>query len=70
VPGLQSDFQNAVPIYEELPGWGVDISHCRSYEELPKEAQDYISFIEAHAGVPVTMIAVGPDREQTIMSGW
>ncbi|MDR0309013.1 MAG: adenylosuccinate synthase [Coriobacteriales bacterium] len=70
VPGSQSDFHHAVPIYEELPGWETDISHCRRFEELPSEAQDYINFIEARAGVPVSMIAVGPDREQTIMSGW
>jgi len=70
LPCHQTAFHHAKPIYEELPGWKTDITHCRTFEELPKEARDYITFIEDLAEVPVAMIAVGPSREQTIMRRW
>ncbi len=70
VPGHQSAFHHAKPLYEELPGWQTDISGCRTFEELPEKAQDYIHRLEELAGVPVSIIAVGPDREQTIMRDW
>jgi adenylosuccinate synthase len=70
VPGSQTAFHHAQPIYEEMPGWQTDITGCRSFEELPRQAQDYIHRIEELAGVPVSLIAVGPDRRQTIMRGW
>jgi len=70
VPCHQTTFHHAKPIYEELPGWKEDISHCRTFDELPKNARDYITFIEDLADVPVSMIAVGPSREETIMRRW
>ncbi len=70
LPAHQTAFHHARPIYEELPGWKTDITACRTFEELPKAAQDYIMFIEDLAEVPVAMIAVGPSREQTIMRRW
>jgi len=70
LPCHQTAFHHAKPIYEELPGWGVDITECRTFEELPKEARDYIEFIEDLAEVPVSLIAVGPSREQTIFRRW
>jgi adenylosuccinate synthase len=70
LPGQQSALHHAKPIYEELEGWNCDITGCRSFEELPAAAQAYILRLEELAGVPVTMIAVGPDREQTIIRGW
>ena len=71
IPSHQTVFHHAKPIYEELPGWmGEDITHCRTFEELPKNARDYITFIEDLAEVPVSIIAVGPSREQTIMRRW
>ena len=69
-PSHQTAFHHAKPIYEELPGWNVDITDCRTFEELPKEARDYIEFIEDLADVPVAIIAVGPSREQTILRRW
>ena len=70
LPCHQTAFHHAKPIYEELPGWGTDITGCRTFEELPKEARDYIAFIEDLAEVPVSLIAVGPSREQTIFRRW
>jgi adenylosuccinate synthase len=70
LPSHQTAFHHAKPIYEELPGWGTDITECRTFDELPKRAREYINFIEDLADVPVSMIAVGPSREQTIMRRW
>jgi adenylosuccinate synthase len=70
VPAQQSAFHHAQPVYEELPGWRCDITGCRQFDDLPRAAQDYILRLEQLAGVPVSMIAVGPSREQTIMRGW
>ena len=59
------------PIYEELPGWeGVDISDCKRFEDLPQNAQVYVQYLEDITGVPASVIAVGPDRDQTIFNGW
>jgi adenylosuccinate synthase len=55
------------PIYVELKGWNKDISDCRVFEELPKEAKDYIAFIQLETNCPITRVSVGPDRLQTIM---
>ena len=55
------------PIYKELKGWVVDITECKTYDELPEEAKDYISFILTEVNIPITRISVGPDRLQTIM---
>jgi adenylosuccinate synthase len=70
LPCHQTIFHHAKPIYEELPGWKCNIDHCRTFEELPKEARDYIMFLEDLAEVPVSIIAVGPDRSETIMRRW
>jgi adenylosuccinate synthase len=50
----------------ELEGWSEEIGECRSEAELPQAARDYLAFIEDFIGVPVTLIGVGPGREQTI----
>jgi len=70
VPGSQTAFHKARPIYEELPGWQCDITGCRSFDQLPAAAQSYINYLEELAGVPVSIIAVGPERSQTILRNW
>jgi len=55
------------PIYVELKGWMKDISNCKTFNELPKEAKDYIAFIQLETNCPITRVSVGPDRVQTIM---
>ena len=69
-PKNQTLFHHAKPIYEEVKGWNCDISGCRTFDELPQAAKDYIAFIEELAGVRVSIVAVGPSREQTIMRYW
>ena len=62
------NFLNAAkPVYREFEGNFGDISGCRSFEELPKKAQDYINFIEEYIGIPVTFIGTGADREAMIV---
>src|SRR6185503_5969809 len=50
------------PIYETLPGWNGNISGCRRFEELPREAQQYVKRLETLAGAPIKMVSVGADR--------
>lgn len=66
VPVSQSDFHHAIPIYEEFPGWTEDISGARTFEDLPKNAQEYVLAIEAISGARISAIGVGPDREEII----
>jgi adenylosuccinate synthase len=54
------------PVYTEVKGWKSDLTGIKTYNELPQELKDYISFIEKETGVPVSIVSVGPDREQTI----
>jgi len=67
VPVSQSDFHHAKPIYENFPGWTEDISKCRSFDELPKNAQDYIVAIEKMSGCRISAIGVGPARDAIIV---
>lgn len=57
------------PVYTVMKGWSEDISSCRSFEDLPQTAQKYVRFIEEKTGVPVSLIGVGPGREETILRG-
>ncbi|MFU9922029.1 adenylosuccinate synthase [Fannyhessea vaginae] len=70
VPEFQARFLHAKPIYETLPGWNCDITGVRRFEDLPKQAQAYIDFLEKLAGVRISIITVGPEREQTINRYW
>jgi adenylosuccinate synthase len=65
-PYHQSVLHHAVGEYTELEGWSEDITECRSESDLPQAARDYLAFIADHIGVPVSMVGVGPGREQTI----
>lgn len=58
---------NYEPIYEELQGWTEDITHARTYDELPENAKKYIEFIENHLGINVYLVSVGPERSQNII---
>jgi adenylosuccinate synthase len=67
MPMTQSEFHHAKPVYEYFDGWQSDISGCRSFDELPKEAQTYVRALEEMSGAPFWAIGVGPGREQTIV---
>jgi adenylosuccinate synthase len=66
LPYHQTDFHNAVPIYEELPGWKTDLSEVRHRDDLPANARDYLEFLEKAVGVPVSLVGTGPGREQFV----
>ncbi|MGB3413936.1 MAG: adenylosuccinate synthase [Microbacteriaceae bacterium] len=67
VPVSQTDFHHAKPIYETFPGWEEDISTARSFEDLPKNAQDYVLALEAISGSRISVIGVGPARDAVIV---
>ena len=65
-PRQQRVLYNCTPNYEELPGWNVDITGCREFEDLPPAARDYIEYIEEAIEVPIGWVSVGPERQQLI----
>lgn len=58
---------STTPIYTELPGWKTDMTRMKSEDEFPEEFNAYLSFLEEELGVPIKIVSVGPDREQTII---
>jgi len=68
-PYHQSILHSATPEYEELPGFDADLSECREEGDLPQAARDYLGFVSDFVGVPIRLVGVGPDREQTIPVG-
>ncbi len=55
------------PVYEELPGWQTDMTAMKSENEFPQQFADYIKFLERELATPITIVSIGPDREQTIL---
>jgi len=65
-PPHQSLFHRAQPVYEQLEGWNEEIDEVRSFEDLPKAAQRFVRRIEELVEVPVSVVSVGPAREQSL----
>jgi len=65
-PAQQSVLYNCEPVYEELSGWGEDITGVRELADLPKEARAYIEYIEDAVGVHIRWVSVGPERSQLV----
>ena len=65
-PASLKDLEACEPVYETLPGWETDISGIRSYDELPENARKYVERIAEVTGVPLGIVSVGPNRNQTI----
>ena len=68
-PPHQSLFHKAEPIYEELDGWMEEIDEATSFEDLPKEARTYVHRLEELVGVSVSVVSIGPAREQSLPVG-
>ena len=66
LPYHQSDLHAAKPVYEELPGWGVDLTGARERSDLPAAAVAYLDFLQEQVGVPITFVGVGPGRDQFV----
>ncbi|WP_310962020.1 adenylosuccinate synthase [Nocardioides terrisoli] len=67
MPMTQTEFHHARPVYEFFDGWGGDISGCRSFADLPKNAQVYVHALEEMSGAKFWGVGVGPGREQTLV---
>jgi adenylosuccinate synthase len=67
MPMTQTDFHHAKPVYEYFDGWQEDISGCRTFDDLPVQAQAYVSALEKMSGARISAIGVGPGREQTVV---
>ncbi|MBF4575725.1 adenylosuccinate synthase [Frondihabitans sp. VKM Ac-2883] len=67
MPVSQSDFHHAKPIYEEFPGWSDDITGARSFDDLPVAAQNYVLAIEKISGSRISVIGVGPGRDEVVV---
>ncbi|MHB1088360.1 MAG: adenylosuccinate synthase [Acidimicrobiales bacterium] len=65
-PYHQSVLHDVTPIYEVLPGWQRDITECTHFEQLPAAAKDYVAFLEDTIGVSISVVGVGPGREQFV----
>jgi adenylosuccinate synthase len=68
-PPNQSLFHRAEPVYEELEGWMEEIDEATSFEDLPKQARAYLHRMEELVGVPVSVVSIGPAREQSLPVG-
>lgn len=63
MPATVEELAKCKTVSVELDGWDEDITKCKSFEDLPRNAQDYITFIENQTGVPISWIGTGPERE-------
>lgn len=67
MPMTQTDFHHAKPILEYFEGWTEDLSECRTFDDLPVAAQEYVTALERMSGSRISAIGVGPGREQTVV---
>lgn len=66
-PDSARDFAKCVPVYKTLPGWKQNTAECRSLEDLPTAALDYLKFLADLMEVPISIVSLGPSRDQTII---
>ena len=69
-PSSASALAEAIPVYEDFPGWDEPIHDVRGLADLPENARRYLTALEEHAGVPIVLVSVGPERTQTIERAW
>lgn len=68
VPALLPELEGVEGVYEELPGWSVDLSGARSWADLPNAAQNYLERVAELTGCPIALVSVGAERESTIVA--
>ena len=66
-PATIQELERCRPIFEELPGWSEDIRKVRRMEDFPQANRNYLKRMEELVGVPIQIVSVGPDREETIV---
>ncbi len=67
LPASLEVFSECQPVYEELPGWKIDITKVTSFDQLPENAKAYVKHLEQLIGCPIVLVSVGPGRESTIV---
>jgi adenylosuccinate synthase len=55
------------PVYQSMKGWNTSLKGIREYDDFPIELKDYVAYLENELGVPIKLVSIGPDREQTIL---
>ena len=60
------ELRKATPVYEYMDGWNCDISGCRTMEDMPEAAVNYVKYIQEQVGCPIQYVSVGPEREEYI----
>jgi adenylosuccinate synthase len=65
-PASIEDVKKCKPVYKEFKGWTKIDKNSSKFTDLPKEAQDYLKFIEKETGIPITIVSIGPGRKETI----
>ena len=68
IPSAVEDVECAKPIYQSFTGWDEDITKCKTYDELPENCKAYLSFIEDFTKTRISLISVGPDRVNNIIT--
>lgn len=68
-PSHVDDLRRVKPVFESLPGWSEDVTRVRSLEDLPANARGYLDRVSELVGRPVSIVSVGPGRDQTILTG-
>jgi len=67
IPATIQELERCRPIFEELPGWSEDIRGVRRLTDFPQATRNYLNRLEELAGVPIQIVSVGPDRDETIV---
>jgi adenylosuccinate synthase len=67
VPAETDVYAEVCPLYTEFPGWDETLTGLRRYEDLPQTCRDYLGFVEEYTGVPVAILSIGPERDETIL---
>ena len=67
IPAQASGYEKIEGVYKKLAGWQTSTQNARELSQLPKQAREYLSFIEKETGARVGMVSTGPDRDQTIL---
>ena len=67
LPSIGSTFHDFEPVYETLPGWQTSTRHCRQAKDLPQQAKDYLDFLSKQLDIPIAVVSIGPEREDTIV---
>ena len=66
-PATLETLEEAMPVTTDFPGWRTPTKGARSFEDLPSQAQGYIRFVEDFVKVPVTIVSVGSERDETVV---